>query len=243
MKCTTISLLGNMRTVGSRVAGAAIGLLIVSSVPAEPIRHGSMTLSLEDPSGSWSLFTDTMAASGSFLSDPPLEYPATYLLGGGLIYDATIPMSWTSDSVDGWRGAMRLNDGVIYNLNGDANGSSRMLMDAAPMVIDGVGRYQEPFTFFADFCGFLSEPTFQCDATRRLVGNGTLTVVVEPYRYISGQLAIESMTWKFANAPEPPTLALFASSLVALGMSRRSRDVLVAAGLWLVGRRRLAGVH
>lgn len=208
------------------VVAVAIGLAAASSAVALPavqtvqITSGFMTTSLADRNGEWMLAGENSSAGGIF---HPLggELPADYFLFNPLTLGTSLRMSWQSDSVDGWLGQMLFN-GVAYNLTSDsASTSSLMQLTANNILVGQAGSYMEPFTFAANFCGFLTVPMNTCDTTANLVGSGTLDLTVSVNPQLPGTVDIQSLSYRFAGVPEPGSISLLLTGLVGLGLTRR----------------------
>jgi len=158
----------------------------------------------------------SLSADGFFFSSGS-EAPARLLFGP---VSGPLDMSWISDSVDGWDGQMVFK-GVTYNLTGSVDTQSSMLLKASPIDLNHAGSFVEPFTFSAGFCGYLTVPMSFCDTPVGLVGSGTLDLVATSDPNFPGSFDIQSISYQFTGVPEPGSLVLLLTGVVALGLTWR----------------------
>ena len=127
--------------------------------------------------------------------------------------------------MDGFGGKMILN-GTSYSLasSDTATAQSVMSVSAGGFSVDHAGTYQEPFTFGADFCGWITEPVpGPCDANAGLSGSGMVHMVVDPLDQ-QGDFFIESISYNFGasnSVPEPASLGLLVMGIGLIGCRRR----------------------
>jgi hypothetical protein len=206
----------------ARAMGAVLALAVIPATPAAalPISGGFMTVSASDPTGAWVFAGNQLTAFGNFNAGG-LEWPVNYVLPSGpYSFGSALPMSWFSDSVDGWQGAMNLG-GTSYYLTGSAVNQSSWSLSAAPILIGHAGTYQEAFSFSGSLCGFSSpSPVTSCAASTNVVGAGTLDLVVASGP--PGSFDVQSVSYTFHSVPEPASLGLLVAGLLGLGF-RRSR--------------------
>lgn len=207
-----------MRILKSAHTLAALWVLTFSAaVSAQGISSGVL-----EPRGSWNLVAPGLTASGDFVAGNTPEGNFNEPLFSGQFVDT----AWTSGSVDGFGGRMILN-GTSYSLNSSdiATEQSVMSVSANGFSVDHAGTYQEPFSFGADFCGWImnGSSTGPCDATANLSGSGMVHMVVDPYDQ-EGHFFIESITYNFGasnSVPEPASLGLLVMGIGLLGCRRR----------------------
>jgi hypothetical protein len=206
-----------MRIPKSVGTPTAMLVLTVSTVASAQV----VTSGVLDPRGSWNLVAPGISASGGFVPGNTPEGNFNAPLFSGQFVDT----SWTSGSVDGFGGTMILN-GTSYGLASSdiATAQSTMDMSAGGFSVDHAGTYQEPFTFGADFCGWIAGANpGPCDANASVSGSGMVRMVVDPYD-MEGHFFIESISYNFGatnNVPEPASLGLLVMGIGLIGCRRR----------------------
>jgi hypothetical protein len=207
----------------TKLAGAVTAASVLAfSTAASAVDVTSGELS---PRDSWHLTGTGLTAQGGFIEGNTPAGNYQMLMSFGMQVDT----AWTSGSVDGFGGTMILN-GMSYNLESSDTATEQSVMDvsAGGFIVDHYGTYQQPFTFSADFCGWITIANpGPCDANVGLFGGGTVRVVTVPIEgEPQGTFFVQSITYTFGsatNAPEPGSLGLLVMGVALVGFRRRLR--------------------